>query len=133
MVLINGENHLSKIYKVILVMFIGAATTMIASFAHADRVRLQDKPIYFGLLLAPLLLVVVQRWMMSIMKNRWTGFAFLLAWILISVIFAVPNGDGDIVLSNKWFTSVYLGISALLLSMSAVITPRRRAKMVMTE
>ena len=94
-----------------MVILVGTGATLIASFVHADRIRVQNKPIYFGLLLAPLLLVVVQRWIMAVMKNRWSGFVFLISWILVSVLFAVPNKDGDIVLANNWYTSVYLGIS----------------------
>ena len=106
---------------------LGVLASVIASFAHADRIRINGQPIYFGLVLAPLFLLVTQRWIMGVFVNRISGIAFALAWVAVTIRMAVPNTDGDIALGATWYSTAYLGATALVLSMSSVISPRAKS------
>lgn len=103
---------------------IGVGASAIASFAHADRTRVGDQMIYFGLALAPAFLLATQRWVMGYYGNRVSGITFALAWLVVTIRLAVPNSDGDLGLGATWYSTAYLGITALLLSMSSVLKPR---------
>lgn len=83
-----------------------------------------DQPIYFGLVLAPLFLLATQRWIMQNYRNRISGIAFFIAWLAVSVRLAIPNSSGDLALADNWFSTVYLGVGTLVLSMSMVISPK---------
>ena len=106
---------------------IGLVISAIAAFAHADRVTVAGFNFRFGLVLAPALLLVCQRWVMGHYQNRVSGIAFALAWLIVTIRLAVPNSDGDLAFGANWYSTYYLGISALVLSMSSVIAPRLRA------
>lgn len=105
---------------------IGLGASAIASFAHADRTRVGDQMIYFGLALAPAFLLATQRWVMGYYQNRISGIMFGLAWLVVTIRLAVPNSDGDLGLGATWYSTVYLGVTALLLSMSSVLKPRTK-------
>ena len=105
---------------------LGLVAGSITSFAHADRIRLFDQKIYFGLVLAPAFLLVTQRGLMNYSKNRISGIAFALGWLVITIQMASQNADGDLALGGNWFTASYLGLAALVLSMSSVIGPRTK-------
>ena len=105
---------------------IGVGASAIATFAHADRTRVGNQMIYFGLALAPAFLLATQRWVMSYYRNRVSGIMFALAWLVVTIRLAVPNSDGDLGLGATWYSTAYLGITALLLSMSSVIKPRTK-------
>lgn len=122
---------MSKILKWVPGFILGILVSAIASFAHADRIRIGDRPIYFGLVLAPLFLLVTQRWIMQYSANRISGISFALAWVLVTILMAVPNSDGDLALGATWYSTVYLGTAALLLSMSSVISPRAKGAAVL--
>jgi hypothetical protein len=105
---------------------LGLVAGSITAFAHADRIKLFDQPVYFGLVLAPVFLLVTQRGIMSYSKNRISGIAFAFGWLLITLKMGSQNADGDIALGGNWFTSAYVGLAALVLSMSSVISPRSK-------
>ena len=109
---------------------VGLLVSAIAGFVHADRIKIADQPIYFGLVLAPLLLLATQRWIMQNYRNRVSGIAFFVAWLFVSVRLAIPNSGGDLAMAASWFSTVYLGITALVLSMSMVISPKVKLKVV---
>lgn len=102
----------------------GLLTTLVTTFIHADRIKIAGQPIYFGIVFAAVLLVTIQRLVMSRYQNRVSGIAFAVAWLVVTIRMAIPTTDGDLALGANWFTTVYLGISALILSMSSVIRPR---------
>lgn len=103
---------------------VGVLASTIAAFIHANRIKAMDQPIYFGLVLAPLFLLATQRWIMQNYRNRISGIAFFIAWLAVSVRLAIPNSSGDLALADNWFSTVYLGVGALVLSMSMVISPK---------
>ncbi len=105
---------------------VGVGATAIASFVQADRVRINGQLIYFGILLAPLFLLATQRWLMNVYQNRVSGIIFLISWILVTIRLAIPNTDGDLALGATWYSTVYLGTAALVLSMSLVIRPKAK-------
>ena len=84
----------------------------------------------YGLILAPAILLVVQRWTMGYFRNRTSGIAFALAWLLVTIRLAIPNADGDLALGALWYSTAYLGISAVLLTTSAMISPRQKIRAV---
>ncbi|MEY4311690.1 MAG: hypothetical protein RLZZ571_460 [Actinomycetota bacterium] len=67
---------------------------------------------------------------MSFFNNRSAGIAFALAWVLVTIRLAIPNSDGDLALGALWYSTAYLGISAMLLSTSAMISPRQKIRAV---
>lgn len=103
---------------------VGVLASTIAAFIHANRIKVMDQPIYFGLVFAPLFLLATQRWIMQNYRNRISGIAFFIAWLAVSVRLAIPNSSGDLALADNWFSTVYLGVGALVLSMSMVISPK---------
>lgn len=103
---------------------VGVLASTIAAFIHANRIKVMDQPIYFGLVLAPLFLLATQRWIMQNYRNRISGIAFFIAWLAVSVRLAIPNSSGDLALADNWFSTVYLGVGTLVLSMSMVISPK---------
>ena len=105
---------------------VGLLASTIAAFVHANRVRVLDQPIYYGLVLAPLFLLATQRWVMQNYRNRVSGIAFFIAWLIVTVRLAIPNSSGDFALGDNWFSTVYLGVGALVLSMSMVISPKAK-------
>lgn len=107
-------------------LLVGTLATAIASFVHADRIRIDGQAIHHGLLLAPALLLSTQRWLMNSYRSRSTGIAFFIAWLVVSVRLAIPNSDGDLAFGDIWYSSVYLGTTALVLSTSAFLSPRRK-------
>lgn len=109
---------------------IGIVITFITSFVQADRIRINGMMINFGLVLATATLLVVQRWTMSYFQNRVSGIAFALAWLFVTIRLAIPNSDGDLALGAAWYSVAYLGISAMLLSTSALISPRQNIRAV---
>ena len=109
---------------------IGIVVTFITSFVQADRIRLNGVMVNFGLVLATATLLVVQRWTMSYFQNRVSGIAFALAWLFVTIRLAIPNSDGDLALGAAWYSVAYLGISAMLLSTSAMISPRQKIRAV---
>ena len=113
-----------KYFKWVPGFVAGLAVSSVAAFAHADRTTLAGYKIHYGLVLAPLLLLVTQRWVMDHYKNRISGIAFGIAWLLVTIRLSVPNSEGDVAIAANWYSTYYLGISALLLSMSAVVAPR---------
>ena len=109
---------------------IGIVITFITSFVQADRIRIAGVMVNFGLVLAPTILIVVQRWTMSHFKNRVSGISYAIAWLFVTIRLAIPNSDGDLALGALWYSTAYLGISALLLSTSAMISPRANLRAV---
>jgi hypothetical protein len=112
---------------------VGLLASTIAAFVHANRVRVLDQLIYYGLVLAPLFLLATQRWVMQNYRNRISGIAFFIAWLIVTVRLAIPNSSGDFALGDNWFSTVYLGVGALVLSMSMVISPKAKLTQVPAE
>lgn len=109
---------------------IGVFVSLITSFVQADRIRVNQIMVHYGVILAPAILIVVQRATMSFFNNRSAGIAFALAWVLVTIRLAIPNSDGDLALGALWYSTAYLGISAMLLSTSAMISPRQKIRAV---
>lgn len=113
-----------KIRNWLPAFIVGLLVSSLAAFVHADRIKIADQPIYFGLVLAPLFLLATQRWLMQAYRNRISGIAFFIAWLLVSVRLSIPNSGGDLALASSWFSTAYLGVTALVLSMSMVLSPK---------
>lgn len=104
----------------------GALISSATAFIQADRIGLNGVMVHYGLVLAPAIVLIVQRYLMSYYQSRIAGMAYAFGWGLVTIRFAIPNSEGDLALAGVWSSMVYIGTCVLLLSSSAMISPRTK-------
>jgi hypothetical protein len=111
----------SKISKVVASALAALAISVIAGFAHADRIVVAGTKIPYGLALALALCTLSVLWLNRYFETRLAGLVFLTVWVITTLQLAVESPTGDLVLSATWYSSVYVIAGAILISAAAVV------------
>jgi uncharacterized membrane protein YgdD (TMEM256/DUF423 family) len=111
----------SKISKVVASALAALAVSVIAGFAHADRIVVAGTKIPYGLALALALCTLSVLWLNRYFETRLAGLVFLTVWVITTLQLAVESPTGDLVLSATWYSSVYVIAGAILISAAAVV------------
>jgi hypothetical protein len=104
--------------------------SLLAGFAHADRVLIQGIRIPYGLFLALSICVLTILWLNRQFQTRLAGTVFLVIWVLVTLRLAIESTNGDLIFTVTWYSTSYIIAGAILLSMTAVIPVMRLAQKV---
>ena len=116
---------MTKLRIVIFSAVIGAFVSIIAGFAHADRIVILGIRVPYGLVLSLSICLLTILWLNRQFQTRLAGTAFTVIWVLITLRMAIESGNGDLVFTVTWYSTSYIIAGAVLLSMAAVLPAMR--------
>jgi hypothetical protein len=116
---------MTKLRIVLISAVVGVFVSMIAGFAHADRIVILGIRVPYGLVLSLSICVLTILWLNRQFQTRLAGTVFTVSWVLITLRMAIKSGNGDLVFTVTWYSTSYIIAGAILLSMAAVIPAMR--------
>ena len=116
---------MTKLRIVIFSAVIGAFVSIIAGFAHADRIVFLGIRVPYGLVLSLSICLLTILWLNRQFQTRLAGTVFTVSWVLITLRMAIESGNGDLVFTVTWYSTSYIIAGAVLLSMAAVLPAMR--------
>lgn len=116
---------MTKLQIVLLSAMSSVFVSLIAGFAHADRILIQGLRIPYGLFLALSICVLTILWLNRQFRTRLAGTVFLVIWVLVTLRMAIESTNGDLVFTVTWYSTSYIIAGAILLSMTAVLPVMR--------
>ena len=116
---------MTKLRIVIFSAVIGAFVSIIAGFAHADRIVFLGIRVPYGLVLSLSICLLTILWLNRQFQTRLAGTVFTIIWVLITLRMAIESGNGDLVFTVTWYSTSYIIAGAVLLSMAAVLPAMR--------
>jgi hypothetical protein len=116
---------MTKLRIVLFSAFVGAFVSIIAGFAHADRIVILGIRVPYGLVLSLSICLLTILWLNRQFQTRLAGTVFTVSWVLITLRMAIESGNGDLVFTVTWYSTSYIIAGAVLLSMAAVLPAMR--------
>ncbi len=116
---------MTKLQIVLLSAMSSIFVSLIAGFAHADRILIRGLRIPYGLFLALSICVLTILWLNRQFRTRLAGTVFLVIWVLVTLRMAIESTNGDLVFTVTWYSTSYIIAGAILLSMTAVLPVMR--------
>jgi hypothetical protein len=116
---------MSKFWIVVISSITGLLISVVAGFAHADRIFIFGVSIPYGLVLALSICVLTLLMLNRQFQTRLAGTTFAVVWVLVTLRLGIESPSGDLVLSATWYSTAYLVSGAILLSMAAVLPVMR--------
>jgi hypothetical protein len=116
---------MTKLRIVLFSAVIGAFVSIIAGFAHADRIVILGIRVPYGLVLSLSICLLAILWLNRQFQTRLAGTVFTVIWVLITLRMAIESGNGDLVFTVTWYSTSYIIAGAVLLSMAAVLPAMR--------
>ncbi len=116
---------MTKLRIVLFSAIVGAFVSIIAGFAHADRIVILGIRIPYGLVLSLSICLLTILWLNRQFQTRLAGTVFTVIWVLITLRMAIESGNGDLVFTVTWYSTSYIIAGAVLLSMAAVLPAMR--------
>ena len=116
---------MTKLRIVLFSAIVGAFVSIIAGFAHADRIVILGIRVPYGLVLSLSICLLTILWLNRQFQTRLAGTVFTVIWVLITLRMAIESGNGDLVFTVTWYSTSYIIAGAVLLSMEAVLPAMR--------
>ncbi|MFM1777579.1 MAG: hypothetical protein RL741_197 [Actinomycetota bacterium] len=116
---------MTKLRIVLFSAFVGAFVSIIAGFAHADRIVILGIRVPYGLVLSLSICLLTILWLNRQFQTRLAGTVFTVIWVLITLRMAIESGNGDLVFTVTWYSTSYIIAGAVLLSMATVLPAMR--------
>lgn len=116
---------MTKLRIVLFSAIVGAFVSIIAGFAHADRIVILGIRVPYGLALSLSICLLTILWLNRQFQTRLAGTVFTVIWVLITLRMAIESGNGDLVFTVTWYSTSYIIAGAVLLSMAAVLPAMR--------
>ena len=116
---------MTKLRIVLFSGIVGAFVSIIAGFAHADRIVILGIRVPYGLVLSLSICLLTILWLNRQFQTRLAGTVFTVIWVLITLRMAIESGNGDLVFTVTWYSTSYIIAGAVLLSMAAVLPAMR--------
>ncbi len=117
---------MTKFRIVLLSAVVGTFVSVIAGFAHADRIVILGIRVPYGLVLSLSICLLTILWLNRQFQTRLAGTVFTVIWVLITLRMAIESGNGDLVFTVTWYSTSYIIAGAILLSMTAVLPALRQ-------
>lgn len=124
---------MTKFRIVLISAIVGVFVSLIAGFAHADRIVILGIRIPYGLVLSLSICFLSILWLNRQFQTRLAGTVFLVAWVLVTLRMAIESDTGDLIFTVTWYSTTYIIAGAVLLSMAAVLPPMRLSTMQVSE
>jgi hypothetical protein len=124
---------MTKLRIVLISAVVGVFVSLIAGFAHADRIVILGIKIPYGLVLSLSICFLSILWLNRQFQTRLAGTAFLVAWVLVTLRMAIESETGDLIFTVTWYSTAYIIAGAVLLSMAAVLPAMRLSTMQISE
>lgn len=124
---------MTKLRIVLISAIVGVFVSLIAGFAHADRIVILGIRIPYGLVLSLSICFLSILWLNRQFQTRLAGTVFLVAWVLVTLRMAIESETGDLIFTVTWYSTTYIIAGAVLLSMAAVLPAMRLSKMQISE
>lgn len=115
------EFKMFKAWNFFTGVIVGLTIGAITIFSHSDRQVIGGHVIRYGFLLAMLLIVLTQLWIGRYTGSRLTTLGFALAWLVATMWFGAGTADNDMSLPQSNWSTAYVAIGALLVTMVASI------------
>jgi len=116
---------MTKLRVVLISALVALFVSVIAGFAHADRIVIAGIRIPYGLFLALSICVLALLWLNRQFQTRLAGTVFLVVWVLVTLRMAIESANKDLVFTVTWYSTAYIIAGAILLSMTAVLPVMR--------
>ena len=116
---------MTKLRIALFSAFVGAFVSIIAGFAHADRIVILGIRVPYGLVLSLSICLLTILWLNRQFQTRLAGTVCTVIWVLITLRMAIESGNGDLVFTVTWYSTSYIIAGAVLLSMAAVLPAMR--------
>ncbi len=117
---------MTKLRIVLFSAIVGTFVSIIAGFAHADRIVILGMRIPYGLILALSICVLTNLWLNRQFQTRLAGTVFVVSWVLVTLRMAIESPTGDLIFTVTWYSTAYIIAGAVLLSMAAVLPAMRQ-------
>jgi hypothetical protein len=124
---------MTKLRIVLFSAIVGVIVSIIAGFAHADRIVILGIGIPYGLVLSLSICLLTILWLNRQFQTRLAGTVFTVSWVLITLRMAIESENGDLIFTVTWYSTSYIIVGAILLSMAAVIPAMRLPTMQVLE
>jgi len=116
---------MTKLRIVLFSAIVGAFVSIIAGFAHADRLVIAGIRIPYGFVLSLSICLLTILWLNRQFQTRLAGTVFTVSWVLITLRMAIESANGDLIFTVTWYSTSYIIAGAILLSMAAVLPAMR--------
>jgi hypothetical protein len=116
---------MTKLQVVLFSAVAGFFVSLVAGFAHADRILIQGIQIPYGLVLALSISLLTILWLNRQFQTRLAGTVFLVIWVLVTLRMAIESTNGDLVFTVTWYSTTYIVAGATLLATTAVLPVMR--------
>jgi len=116
---------MTKLWVVLISALVALFVSVIAGFAHADRIVIAGIRIPYGLFLALSICVLALLWLNRQFQTRLAGTVFLVVWVLVTLRLAIESANKDLVFTVTWYSTAYIIAGAILLSTTAVLPALR--------
>lgn len=124
---------MTKLRTVLISAVVGVFVSLIAGFAHADRIVILGIIIPYGLVLSLSICFLSILWLNRQFQTRLAGTVFLVAWVLVTLRMAIESETGDLIFTVTWYSTAYIIAGAVLLSMATVLPAMRLSTMQISE
>lgn len=122
-----------KLRIVLISAVVGVFVSLVAGFAHADRIVILGIRIPYGLLLSLSICLLTILWLNRQFQTRLAGTVFVVSWVLVTLRMAIESGNGDLIFTVTWYSTAYIIVGAVLLSIAAVLPAMRHPTMQVSE
>lgn len=119
------ELMMPKVGKLLAGIAIGFGIGIASGFVRADRVRVAEMMIHYGIALALSGVLVIQLWLARRYQSRWIGIGYAVGWIGATLVLGAQDTSGDLVLPGSALSMVYVLLGAIGVAMFAVLPPMR--------
>lgn len=122
-----------KLRIVLISAVVGIFVSLVAGFAHADRIVIMSIRIPYGLPLSLSICLLTILWLNRQFQTRLAGTVFVVTWVLVTLRMAIKSGNGDLIFTVTWYSTAYIIAGAVLLSIAAVLPAMRQPTMQVSE
>jgi hypothetical protein len=124
---------MTKLRIVSISAAVGIFVSLVAGFAHADRIVILGIRIPYGLPLSLSICLLTIFWLNRQFQTRLAGTVFVVSWVLVTLRMAIESGNGDLIFTVTWYSTAYIIAGAVLLSIAAVLPAMRHPSMQVSE
>lgn len=124
---------MTKLWIVLISAMVGIFVSIVAGFAHADRIVILGTRVPYGLFLSLSICLLTILWLNRQFQTRLAGTVFTVSWVLVTLRMAIESGNGDLIFTVTWYSTAYVIGGAVLLSIAAVLPAMRHPTMQTSE
>lgn len=103
----------------------GLLLGMPCAFIQADRIKIGEQVIPYGVFLALALVVVSQLWLARSSQSRFSAIGVAIGWVLSVFLLGQQFGSHEAVIASAWWSKIYVFGGAIVIGCASTLPPLR--------